>query len=320
MAYGFIEMDRNGERIVGHWGDTTYFKSVLALFPERDTGLFAVYNSPGGAEARFELLQAFTDRYYPRPDTPVVDPPAGAADRAAALAGDYRSLTVTESSWERLLGVMTRTCSVHAADDGSLGTRRLGSEPRRWVEREPGVYEAVDDGELLVFRFDESGRPTHLFFGNFAAATYERVPWYESLSVTLGLLALGALAFLSVLLLWAGAVAWRRLRDRTAPGVRERLARSLLGLVSLLWLAVLVIFTLAWVNFNAEMASPSLALRVGRVLPFVALLGTVGTGVAAVLAWRDGYWTLPLRLHYALVSLLAFLFAWELYFLRILSL
>jgi hypothetical protein len=182
------------------------------------------------------------------------------------------------------------------------------------------VYEAVDDGELLVFRFDESGRPTHLFFGNFAAATYERVPWYESLSVTLGLLALGALAFLSVLLLWAGAVAWRRLRDRTAPGVRERLARSLLGLVSLLWLAVLVIFTLAWVNFNAEMASPSLALRVGRVLPFVALLGTVGTGVAAVLAWRDGYWTLPLRLHYALVSLLAFLFAWELYFLRILSL
>ncbi|WP_225316376.1 MULTISPECIES: serine hydrolase [Haloferax] len=46
MAYGFIEMDRNDERIVGHWGDTAFFRSLLALYPERDTGLFVVYNSP----------------------------------------------------------------------------------------------------------------------------------------------------------------------------------------------------------------------------------------------------------------------------------
>ncbi|MFC6726894.1 serine hydrolase, partial [Halobium palmae] len=101
---------------------------------------------------------------------------------------------------------------------------------------------------------------------------------------------------------------------------RERGARWLLAGTGLLWIAVVAIFVLAWVNFNAEAASPSLALRVGRVLPYVALVGTVGTVVATVLAWRDGYWSLPVRLHYSLVVTAAILVAWQLYLLRVVPL
>ena len=320
MAFGFIEMDRNGERIVGHWGDTPRFKSLLALYPERDTGLFVVYNSPGGGPARFELLQAFTDRYYPQSDTPVVEPPDGAADRARALTGDYRSLTISESSWERVLGVMTRTFTVEATDEGYLTTSRLGGEPQRWVERRPGVYEEVGGSDMLVFRVDEDGRATHMFRHSFGPATYERVAWYESLTVLQTVLGAGVVAFLSVLLLWLGGPVWRRWRGGTVPSDRERAARWLLGVVSLLWLAVLVIFLLAWINFNAETASPSLALQTGKILRYVALAGTIGAVVATGFAWRDGYWTRSARLHYSVVTLLALLFAWQLYLLRILPL
>ena len=320
MAFGFIEMDRNGETIVGHWGDTPRFKSVLALYPERDTGLFVVYNSPGGGPARVELLQAFTDRYYPRSDTPIVEPPNGAADRARGLTGDYRSLTVSESSWERVLGVMTRTYTVGVIDGGYLTTTTLGEETRRWVERRPGVYEEVGGSDMLVFRVDEDGRATHMFRHAFGPATYERVPWYESLTVLQAVLGAGIVAFLSVLLLWLGGPVWRRWRGGTVPSDRERAARWLLGTVSLCWLAVLVIFLLAWINFNAETASPSLTLQTGTVLRYVALAGTVGAVVATVFAWRDGYWTRSGRLHYSVVTLLALLFAWQLYLLRILPL
>jgi CubicO group peptidase (beta-lactamase class C family) len=320
MAYGFIEMDRNGERVVGHWGDTPRFKSLLALYPERDTGLFVVYNSPGGAPARFELLEAFTDRYYPRSDAPVAEPPVGAADRARALTGDYRSLTISESSWERVLGVMTRTYTVGATDEGYLTTSRLGGEPQKWVERRPGVYEEVGGSDLLVFRFDESGRATHLFRGAVGPATYERVPWYERLAVLQAILGAGVVGFVSVLLLWLGAPVWRRLRDRSPPNDPERAARWLLGAVSLCWLVVLMIFLLAWINFDAEAASPSLALQSGKVLRYVALAGTVGAVVATGFAWRDGYWTRPARLHYSLVVALALLFAWQLSLLSILPL
>jgi len=320
MAYGFIEMDRNGERIVGHWGDTPRFKSLLALFPERDVGLFVVYNAPGGLPARFELLEAFTDRYYPRSDAPLVDPPAGAADRAAALTGDYRSLTISESSWQRILGVMTRTYTVGATDDGYLTTSRLGEGTRKWVERQPGVYEAVGGDEVLVFRFDEEGRATHLFRGAFGPATYERVPWYESLIVLQSVLAVGFFGFVSVVLLWLVAPLWRRMRDRTAPTSRERLARGLLGVVSLLWLVVLMIFLLAWINLNAEVASPSLALQAGKILRYVALVGTVGSVIATGFVWRDGYWNTALRVQYTGATLLALLVAWQLYLLRVLPL
>ncbi|WP_380676547.1 serine hydrolase domain-containing protein [Salinigranum sp. GCM10025319] len=320
MAYGFIEMDRNDERIVGHWGDTPRFKSLLALYPERDTALFVVYNSPGGAPARFELLGAFTDRYYPRSDTPIVEAPDGAADRARALTGDYRSLTISESSWERVLGVTTRTYTVRATGEGYLTTTRVGGVPQRWIERRPGVYEEVGGSDLLVFRSDESGRATHLFQHSFGPATYERVPWYESLAVLQAVLGAGVVAFLSVLLLWLGGPVWRRWRDGTVPSGRERAARWLLGTMSLLWLAVLVIFLLAWINFNAETASPSLALRAGKVFRYVALAGTIGAVVATGFAWREGYWTRSARLHYSVVTLLALLFAWQLYLLRVLPL
>jgi len=320
MAYGFIEMDRNGEQIVGHWGDTPRFKSLLALYPERDTGLFVVYNSPGGAPARFELLQAFTDRYYPRTDTPIVEPPDDAADRARALSGDYRSLTISESSWERVLGVMTRTFTVGATDEGYLTTTSLGEETRQWVERRPGVYEEVGGSDILVFRFDEDGRATHMFRHSFGPSTYERVPWSESLTVLQGVFGAGVVAFLSVLLLWLGGPVWRRWRGGTVPNDRERAARWLLGMVSLLWLSVLVIFLLAWINFNAETASPSLALRAGKVLRYVALVGTIGVVVVTGFAWRDGFWTRWARLHYSVVTALALLFAWQLYLLRILPL
>jgi hypothetical protein len=320
MAFGFIEMDRNGETIVGHWGDTPRFKSLLALYPEHDTGIFVVYNSPGGGLARFELLQAFTDRYYPRSDTPVVEPPNGATDRTRELAGDYRSLTVSESSWERVLGVMTRTYTVGATDEGYLTTTTLGEETRRWVERRPGVYEAVGGSDMLVFRVDEDGRATHMFRHAFGPATYERVPWYETLTVLQAVLGAGVVAFLSVLLLWLGGPVWRRWRGGTVPSDRERTARWLLGTVSLCWLAVLVIFLLAWINFNAETASPSLALQTGKVLRYVALAGTIGAVVATGFAWRESYWTRSARLHYSVVTLLALLFAWQLYLLRVLPL
>ncbi|WP_411967054.1 serine hydrolase domain-containing protein [Haloferax sp. YSSS75] len=320
MAYGFIEMDRNDERIVGHWGDTAYFRSLLALYPERDTGLFVVYNSPGGHDARFELLQAFTDRYYPRSGSQTGEPPVGSADRAAELTGDYRSLTVSESSWHRVLGVMTRTFTVGVTDDGYLTTQRLGSERRTWVELRPGVYEAVGGQEKLAFRFDDEGRATHLFFGNFGPATYERVPWYDSLAVTQGIVVGGSLVLLSMLLLLPGGYLWRRFRGREPPTDRERVARWLLGASSLLWVATVVTFLLAWLNFNAEVASPSLALRVGLVLPFVALVGTLGAVVATGIAWRDDYWTVPVRLHYTAVTLVAILVAWKLSSLGILTL
>ncbi|WP_245634023.1 hypothetical protein [Halalkalicoccus paucihalophilus] len=46
------------------------FHSQLLLAPERDLGLFVSYNSPGGAQAREEFVEAFLDRYLGEPEPP----------------------------------------------------------------------------------------------------------------------------------------------------------------------------------------------------------------------------------------------------------
>ena len=69
MALGFYEESRNGQRIIGHSGDTPCFHSDLHLLPDAGVGFFVSYNSLGKGEvnARAMLWHAFLDRYFPPP-------------------------------------------------------------------------------------------------------------------------------------------------------------------------------------------------------------------------------------------------------------
>lgn len=90
MCFGFYELSQNDVRIVGHGGDTEQFHSLVALLPNHGVGLFVSYNSPGGIEARDELLDAFVDEYYPVDETTAR--PAGEPTRVGDLTGTYRAL------------------------------------------------------------------------------------------------------------------------------------------------------------------------------------------------------------------------------------
>src|SRR6185295_8926354 len=67
MAYGFVEMTLNGQRLLMHSGTTNdeLFRNRLLLLPAHKVGLFVSYTSANGGPARDALVQAFLDRYYP---------------------------------------------------------------------------------------------------------------------------------------------------------------------------------------------------------------------------------------------------------------
>jgi len=62
---GLYEMDTHNEHIIGHGGDTVFFHSLMALFPDDNFGFFISYNSRGGSIARNEFFDDFMDRFYP---------------------------------------------------------------------------------------------------------------------------------------------------------------------------------------------------------------------------------------------------------------
>ncbi len=121
MALGFYHEDRNGLNIVGHGGDTVFFHSDLHLFLDKNVGLYISMNSSGKNGAahamREELLQQFTDRYFPAPAAKPADRRALPRRMAQAMSGHYVSSRAGGFNFLRLAALLgeTRSASTRTA-------------------------------------------------------------------------------------------------------------------------------------------------------------------------------------------------------------
>jgi CubicO group peptidase (beta-lactamase class C family) len=130
MAYGFMEMDRNGHRAIGHIGSAAITFSSLVLLPDDGVGVFVAYNGDRARPLTVEpaTFNAFMDRFFPAPARPAYTPPADFASRAGELTGNFRrnnfggSVTTVEKVL-RVLGRSNRT--ITAPGDGTLQVRLL---------------------------------------------------------------------------------------------------------------------------------------------------------------------------------------------------
>ncbi len=176
MAYGFIEMHLNNQRILAHSGSIVAFQSLLALVPDQNLGLFVAYNRDTAFTAPEEVLRLFLDHYYPIPAAPDLQVPAGFEKRAGQFLGQYALTQQIPCTTYEKMGALLMGCHVTVAEPGYLMTDCLGADPKRWVEVAPLSFREVGGQEILVFRADERGRITNMFFGNDAAVGYVKLP------------------------------------------------------------------------------------------------------------------------------------------------
>lgn len=305
------------------------------MLPERDVGIFVAYNSygEGGDFAEYELLEAFLDRYYPETAPPPAPEPfaEGTSGNAERVAGNYRSTRSNQSGFEKVFTLLGGA-RVTANGDGSITTTGVpvqedftGPE-QRWVEVEPLLFRAEGSDEHVAFGEDDRGRITYLT-GEVGGPTSvsEKVPFYGSPRLRLGLLAGSFAVFVLTVLGWpVGTMIswWYGRRGRGNPdggrlGVKKpgreagaaRLARPLawaVGALALLFAggAALTILDPEGTLFFGF--SPLLVAVLA--LPFLVAALTVGVLVYAALAWTRRYWGLFGRLHYSLVALAALTF------------
>lgn len=317
VGYGFYEMSRGDTRIVGHAGDTQLFHSLLALFPDRDMGLFVSYNTAGGAEARRELFDAFVDEFA-TPELAPVEPSDGAPARADELTGWYRGTRISATEPAKLLGA-SATMRVRTDDDGTLVTEPVApnAESRRWVEVDPLVFRAVDGHERLAFR-TEDGRVTRMVqnsLGGFRPLGPLEHPLGQA-----GGVAASILVFVLTVIGWLGADLYRYVGDRPPMDRHPRAARALVGVSGLLLLA-------APVGVAVAVGANPIAIVYGlpgwTTVAFAAsLAGAVGSlaavGVCA-LAWRERFWGPLGRVHYTLVTAALLTLTWVLAYWNLLT-
>lgn len=161
MTLGFRGHRMSGERVLSHGGDTNHFHSELALFPDADTGLFVSVNGNGvralsTAVLRQQLVEQFARRYVAPAQDVVPTPPPGAAERAAAVAGHYRSERRAVSSAAALVGSLGIT-TVSAGPGGEIRVGSLGTPPTTMREVEPWLWQETGGTATLAARVGDHG-------------------------------------------------------------------------------------------------------------------------------------------------------------------
>ncbi|OYR49379.1 serine hydrolase [Halorubrum sp. Ea8] len=307
MCFGFYELSRKDVRIVGHAGDTEQFHSLVALLPDHGVGIFVSYNSPGGIEARDELLDALIEEYYPSEAT--TPEPDGDLNRASDVTGTYRTLRSPYTTSEKLLSVQSNV-SVSVDDRGRLVTTGP-SGSTRWVEVDDLYFEAVDGSDALAFG-ETDGEITHLFFDSRPPSAYERLGAFEQPSTHAAIAGLSILVFLGAILGWTATGLWRWYRGET----RERLSsplrhtRRVAGLAAVSYLvSVIGLAAVVLSNPQAALLGNPLPLQVVLLGPPVGALASVATLVLSGIAWRLGTWRRLTRIQYTVVSVAGVVFA-----------
>jgi hypothetical protein len=188
----------------------------------------------------------------------------------------------------------------------------------------PQLFQRANDDALTAFGGaieDEASNQIKFAFNPLwpKIGAYERVPWYETAWVQLGLLGFCVLVFLSAFFIWPIRPLIRRLRGKPVQIERQPSRAWLLAcLVGTLYLVFLISLPLSlWLYGGWKLAYgvPAFAIAV-LCLPPIATVLTLGLAVFTVLAWKNQYWSVIARssfgaaslTHYFLIALAALAF------------
>ncbi|TVR76310.1 MAG: class A beta-lactamase-related serine hydrolase [Sphaerobacteraceae bacterium] len=284
-ALGFIEHQSGDRRGIHHGGQWIGFSSLMYLLPEENAGIFVSANHGSAIYTQFVLIEEILAEYFPASFEQV--DPAGSV--TGSVEGTYRWNRVDRHTFLQLMSMISaHTMTVEDHGDGTISTTM---SPRllpdtTWVEVEPGVFQEIDGTDRIGFSFNDDEAVT-LSLAWPLLMTMDRVAWYESAGLHIGLLAF----FLIALLTTAG---WpvlgliRRFRgreiDRSEDHARTRLlAGAVSGLVFGFLIGTLLLVATDTVGF---FQIPTM-FKVLLWLPIIAALLTIPLVVFVVRLWMN---------------------------------
>jgi CubicO group peptidase (beta-lactamase class C family) len=290
MALGFYEETRNGQRIIGHGGDTVYFHSDMHLILDAGVGFFVSYNSAGKGDIsnRTALFEQFLDRYFPYQAAPATQPATAAAD-AKAMSGLYISSRRLQGNILEASGMLGEV-RISGTPDGKIiadAFKDFSGRPKKFSEIAPLVYREVDGQGKLAFRRDESGRMQLSI--DYPFMVFQRVGWLQSKSWNYFVLGASLGTMVLALILWpVNGLLRRHYGKKLQLSSRDRKLRISTRIVCVI--NILFVLLLALVLTSGEGAA-SLNGIDGRLhaLQVLGVIGAVGSLVVvynAVRAWR----------------------------------
>jgi CubicO group peptidase (beta-lactamase class C family) len=318
ICMGFYETWRNDLHWIGHEGDLVAFHSLFMLEPSRKLMLFISYNSAGGGEKpRPEMIDMFTDRYFPGHGTQsFVSLPR---KELTSIEGVYQSTRREDSTKLKLLSLLSqRMATVDKQGALHLGDiKDLRDHPIKWKPIGKDLWQEID-GQRRVFAIRDPGQKIVRIAYDFPGVQLQRVPWYEHKGPVLTAVAASLLVLLAVVvapLIRQGRRVFMGHRPLPAPQPGTRWLPWTTQVGSLVWIILFSALGIGLVTLGSRDAMPPTSAwdKYLVLMNFVTALA-LGLSLLAVFsairAWsRTGLRRIT-RVKYSLVAVACLILSW----------
>ncbi|MEM7691829.1 MAG: serine hydrolase domain-containing protein, partial [Pseudomonadota bacterium] len=312
-AHGFWTEDFSGYDALVHGGSINEFKSGFALIPELNLGFFVSTNTDSGGKLR-AIPRRVVEYFFPANQRPLPQPPLDFKERASLYTGDYLGTRRNSERFDRIFTAFVGALTVSSTDEGYLVLARQG-DSHRYVEVEEHIFESLEDRSRIQFKLDDERKVRWLVTASGSQA-YEPRRFNES-PITL-LAPLTASVVMAIGILIAAVVSRFRPSSRPAKG-KQRLAKAVLRIGSLLWLGIVAAFAVAISEYTESPVSlmapfPSSTFVLLAYLLWAVALTTLISAVLLPAVWGESAgWFLKHKLAYSAAALLFLLGVVSLY-------
>ncbi|BBH22446.1 FmtA-like protein [Paenibacillus baekrokdamisoli] len=308
---GFFELNVNGHRLISHGGADTLFSTELYLVPDKQIGIFVSYSGGDGGVAAEGMLQAFFDHYFPAPEVKLPPMPANIAEIIGKYAGSYKFTRRNYSDIDKFYGFMTEMNISISDNKLAIGQ---GEEQMLYVPIGQDLFQQVGGPHQIGFRTNASGEVTEMMFDFLTFLPLERAHLIDETKFWFPLLGSSIVLFIVGLIGFAFRI--RAVNKMEAPQKRAAwlsAATAVWGLIT----CILIVTFIMNMDTLERLSHISISVKLVLVMPIIFVGLTVAMILSAIMAWRDKYWNVFMRVYYTLVVLAAmalslFFYHWNL--------
>lgn len=310
MRHGFMDVSRGGVEVIGHGGDTFWFHSMMALFPQSNVGFFISFNTDKGGGVYLDVLTEFMDRYFPEADkAPVMKVNKEFLNQ---FVGKYRANRHSYTDFTSVVAMMS-DATVSLLDSTGLKLQ-AGERLHEYVPIDSLVFREKNSTAIVVFEKNPKGGIGQLFVGNMPIFSLYKVTGFKSAELHMFIFMAAIVVGLLAILFWP-FVALSRIGYQAHRFTKPMPFNA--RLIAWLNFFVLLIFYLG-IASNADeegiVYGTSGALKVFLYFPFLNILLTVIMLVWLVRILPVRYHRVVSRLYYFLLCLTSVAALWQLYY------
>lgn len=309
---GFMDLSLNNVKIFGHGGDSFWFHSIMALYPDQNFGFFLTFNSEKGNEAYLSILSRFTDQYFPVEklrDIIKMD-----EDHLKKFAGAYKNNRHPVTDISKLLTLFV-TVNIHV-ENGGLVMPSMHNVPETWLPVDSTTFRKEGGSELLIFQLNKDNEVEHAFLSNWGIFAFDKVRggWYPSLHFSI--IGLTLIFIIYILFIWPLIYFLRRGYRNSS----QRLLPVPFKFKSAAWLCaaslfLFYIFMLTGLSVGVEIVySIPASITIGLFFPFLAIFFLLLMVIFVIKIWRVPKIRLMGKIFYSMAIIVFAAAIWQLYF------